>query len=117
MFLFESKPKPIWSEHSPGGYARRDALAVLRDAAQRCGNEDVRTPDVLSALAFLRESATRRYVYGRFLRALDIEEAQSRQDAVQMAYEGIARNASAKPPAEKLRSGSLSTESEASQDS
>ena len=80
-----------WAEETADAFGGRDALAVLRDAADRCGEEDMRTAHVAAALAFLAASATRQGAFDAFRRGLDTPHPQRRSAAVQGAYMAIVR--------------------------
>ena len=80
-----------WAEETADAFGGRDALAVLRDAADRCGEEDMRTAHVTAALAFLAASATRQGAFDDFRRGMDIPDPQTRSQAVLEAYTAISR--------------------------
>jgi hypothetical protein len=86
---FESTP--IWSHNAPGGNVRRDALAILRDATERCDEQDMRNEDVLGALAYLEQDATRKSAFERFRQGLEILDAAERRKRVVSAYDSIVR--------------------------
>lgn len=48
----------------------QDALAILEDAHHRCGEEDMRTPEVFAALQHLEARASERWPFGQFRHAL-----------------------------------------------
>lgn len=80
-----------WAEETADAFGSRDALAVLRDAADRCGEEDMRTAHVAAALAFLSASATRQGAFEAFRRGLAIPDPETRSQAVLEAYRTIFR--------------------------
>ena len=80
-----------WAEETADAFGGRDALAVLRDAADQCAEEDMRTPHVAAALAFLAATATRQGAFEAFRRGLDIQDPAARSTAVLDAFAGIAR--------------------------
>ncbi len=80
-----------WSDATADAFGGRDALAVLRDAALRCADEDMRTPEVKAALAFLIGIASRREAFARFWQSLGISDPTTRSAAVLEAYGAIAR--------------------------
>lgn len=86
-----ARRNPIWSHNAPGGDVRRDALAVLRDAAERCAEQDMRTEDVLGALDYLAGGATRKEAFRNFERGLEVLDAAERQRRVRTAYDAIVR--------------------------
>ena len=50
--------------------ARRDALRVLKDAADRCQEQDMRTEEVRAALDYLKRGSGRGGIFERFWKAL-----------------------------------------------
>lgn len=80
-----------WAEETADAFGGRDALAVLRDAADRCGEEDMRTAHVAAALAFLGASATRQGAFEAFRRGLDVPDPATRSTATQEALASIVR--------------------------
>lgn len=80
-----------WADETADAFGGRDALAVLRDAVVRCADEDMRTPDVLAALAFLAARATRGAAFADFRRGLDLPDPETRSAAILAAYSGIAQ--------------------------
>lgn len=80
-----------WAEETADAFGSRDAMAVLRDAADRCGEEDMRTAHVAAALAFLAASATRRGAFSAFRKGLDIPDPETRSRAVLAALLAISR--------------------------
>jgi hypothetical protein len=59
--------------------ARRDALRVLRDAADRCLEQDMRTPEVRAALDFLKDRSARADLFERFWKALSHQDVEGRR--------------------------------------
>jgi hypothetical protein len=80
-----------WAEETADAFGGRDALAVLRDAADRCAEEDMRTPHVAAALAFLAATATRQGAFDAFRRGLGIPDPATRSVAVLAALASIVR--------------------------
>lgn len=78
-----------WAEETADAYGRRDALAVLQDAADRCGEEDMRTGQVMAALSFLSASATRQGALRAFRVGLDLTDPLGRSRAVYSALVSI----------------------------
>jgi ATP-dependent helicase YprA (DUF1998 family) len=87
----DTRKKPIWHDRVPSANRKRDALVVLREAAENCLERDIQTEEVLSALTMLIETSPRAYVFIRFRKALRIPEAGPRQSAVRNAYDGAER--------------------------
>jgi hypothetical protein len=83
-----------WAEETADAYGRRDALAVLQDAAERRTDEDMRTGQVLAALSFLSASATRQGAFRAFRVGLDLLDPLERSRAV---YSFILRHPWVKP--------------------
>lgn len=48
----------------------QDALAILEDAHRRCGEEDMRTPEVFTALLYLEARASELWPFEQFRHAL-----------------------------------------------
>lgn len=71
--------------------ARRDALRVLRDAADRCGEQDMRTPEVRAALDFLKCRSARSDLLERFWRALSYPDLFERRRVALTELRVIAR--------------------------
>jgi hypothetical protein len=80
-----------WAEETADAFGSRDALAVLRDAAERCGEEDMRTAHVDAALAYLAATATRQGAFGAFRQGLAIHDPETRSRAVLDAFMAISR--------------------------
>lgn len=81
----------LWAEEGADAMGARDALNVLRDAVERCRDEDMRTDEVFEALAFLSATATRQGPFASFRRGLDFQEPATRLAALLAAYRGIRR--------------------------
>lgn len=71
--------------------ARRDAVAVLRDALDRCSDRDMRTAEVRAALDYLRRSASKKWAHDRFWEALGWPEPIGRWQNVNASLNGILR--------------------------
>jgi hypothetical protein len=81
----------LWAEECAPARLQRDALAVLTDAAGRCAEQDMRTPAVIEALAFLEGQILRPALCRRFRAALEIEGPLTRASAVCSALKAIER--------------------------
>jgi hypothetical protein len=81
----------LWAEECAPARLQRDALAVLADAAGRCAEQDMRTPAVIEALAFLEGQLLRPPLCRRFRAALDIPDPLVRASAVRSAIKAIER--------------------------
>lgn len=75
-------------------YARRDALAVLRDAADRCQEQDMRTAEVRAALDFLKSRSSRESLLERFWSALSHSDVMGRRRIALVELRVIMRSAS-----------------------
>jgi hypothetical protein len=82
----------IWAEETADHYGKRDAMAVLADAAGCCFDDDVRQrPELRGALEYLaRETSCAVYV-NRFRKALDEPSPVTRFQAANDAYRALAR--------------------------
>lgn len=80
-----------WADDAAEDRLVRDALAVLRDAAGRCADQDVRTDELAAALAFLERRLVRPALCSTFRTALDLRDPLARYNAVRAAYNAIAR--------------------------
>lgn len=87
-----------WADETADCYGARDALLVLKDAAGRCAEEDMRKPEVAAALAYLAGMAARREAFGRFWRGLHLPDPATRSAAVLEAYGAIDRVLGVKAP-------------------
>lgn len=72
--------------------ARRDALAVLREAAERCWEQDMRTEEVRAALDFLKMGLGRDWLFERFWKALHHADVHERRRLARAELRAIARN-------------------------
>lgn len=72
-------------------HARSHSIAVLRDAVERCQDEDMRTDEVLAALEYLRGCIKRVGCINSFRRSLDIQNPDQRQQALGHYLEAISR--------------------------
>ena len=72
---------------------QRNALASLADAVSRCEYEDMRTPEVLAALEFLRATLPARNgadtALQHFRQALALPNPQQRHQVLQYSYRTI----------------------------
>ena len=80
-----------WADETADAFGTRDALTVLRDAADRCGDEDMRTAEVLAALAYLAGIASRGEAFVAFRRGLDLPDPETRSRAILGAYAAIGK--------------------------
>ena len=80
-----------WADDTADTFGRRDALAILRDAVERCGEQDMRTSDVSAALAYLEAIGTRQRAFIDFRAGLDLPDALERSQAVLRAYKAVVR--------------------------
>jgi hypothetical protein len=78
-------------EEAADQYGRRDAMAVLADAVQRCIDEDMRTAEVFAALDYLAASATRQWPFQQFRRSLDMTNPDARWQNCNASYNAILR--------------------------
>ena len=62
----------IWAEETADQYGKRDAMAVLADAAGCCFDDDVRPrPELRRTLEYLARETSRAVYVNRFRKALD----------------------------------------------
>jgi hypothetical protein len=81
----------LWADECAPARLQREALAVLADAAGRCAEQDMRTPEVIAALAFLEGQLLRPALCRRFRAALETPDSCARAAAVQSALKGLER--------------------------
>ena len=62
--------------------ALRYAIEILEIAARDCFDEDMRTPDVMDALEYLRQHSPRTLALIKFRSSLDIQDPRSRELSV-----------------------------------
>jgi hypothetical protein len=80
----------IWADDSADHAGRRDALAVVACAVERCQDEDVRQDEELAAaLAFLSRYGGLEKRVRAFRQALAIQHPTERQQAAQRILAGI----------------------------
>lgn len=79
----------LWAEETVDHYGRRDALEVLRQAAERTAESDQRTPELRAALRYLRGFATRPAIIERFAGALEVNDPTLRAQLAREAYGAI----------------------------
>lgn len=94
MFSSFSRRVPhfgLWAEDAHAHEDRAAALAILHRAAEVCDEQDMRTPEVLEALAALEARATRRGAFRQFRAALAVPDPQARRAAARKALSGIER--------------------------
>ena len=72
--------------------ARRDALNVLRDAADRCWEQDMRTEEVHAALDFLKTELGRDWIFDAFWKALLDPDVAGRRRRALAELRVIVRN-------------------------
>lgn len=71
--------------------ARRDALRVLKDAADRCQGQDMRTEEVREALDFLKRGSGRGAIFERFWTALAHPDVWGRRRIARAELRAILR--------------------------
>lgn len=71
--------------------ARRDALRVLKDAADRCQEQDMRTEEVRAALDFLKRGSGRPGIFERYWTALAHTDLWDRRRIVLNEFRAIMR--------------------------
>jgi hypothetical protein len=82
----------IWAEETADLYGKRDAMAVLADAAGRCFDDDVRQrPELRRALEYLARETSRAVYINRYRKALDEPNPVIRFRAAGDAYRALAR--------------------------
>ena len=81
----------MWAEETADSFGQRDALAVLQAAVESCIEEDMRTPQVMAALAYLSATATRQGAFDGFRRGLDFQDPTARYTALLGSFRGICR--------------------------
>jgi hypothetical protein len=82
----------IWAEETADQYGKRDAMAVLADAAGCCFDDDVRQrQELLRALDYLARETSRAVYVRRFRKALDEPNPVMRFRAANDAYKALAR--------------------------
>ncbi|WP_250504687.1 hypothetical protein [Caballeronia sp. AZ7_KS35] len=81
----------LWAEESAESWGKADALALLRDAVLCCPNEDMRTAEVLAALDYLGNGATRPAPFAAFRKALDVPDPADRYRQAREAYHAIGK--------------------------
>src|SRR4028118_698605 len=74
-------------------WARRDALRVLRDAADRCQEQDMRTDEVRAALDFVKRGSDYPALFERFWTALSHPDLEGRRRIALTELGVIARQA------------------------
>lgn len=90
MKRYRDMPFAPWADAAAEGQAVRDAFAVLIDALERCGEQDMRTDDVMAALAFLEGRTGKSWHARRFRAALDCEQPELRWQKARTALQGLA---------------------------
>lgn len=83
----------LWAEESADHYGKRDAMAVLADAAGCCFDDDVRQrPELRHALEYLARETSRTVYVSRFRKALDEPNPVIRFQAANDAWRALARH-------------------------
>lgn len=85
----------VWAFEAEGG--KRDAMAVLCDAANRCRDQDMRTPEVFGALDWLARYGCNEKRARAFRNALSLTDPDMRRMAVSGVYDLLARAMRANP--------------------
>jgi hypothetical protein len=81
----------IWAEESADQYGKRDAMAVLAEAAGCCFDDDVRQrPELQRAIEYLARETSRAVYVNRFRKALDEPHPVMRFRAANNAYKALA---------------------------
>ena len=78
-----------WGEETADVFGKRDALNVLKMAVENCVESDMRTPEVLGAVAFLERTATRDWEFKQFRLGLDCHDPINRRIRLHRAFNGI----------------------------
>ena len=82
----------LWAAESADRYGKRDAVAILADAAGRCFDEDMRQQrELLDALDYLARMTSCPVYVSRFRKALDEPNPAVRFRAAGDAYRALAR--------------------------
>ena len=82
----------LWASESADEYGKRDAMAILADAAGRCIDDDMRQRrEVLDALEYLARVTSRAVYVNRFRKALDEPNPAVRFRAAGDAYRALQR--------------------------
>jgi hypothetical protein len=77
----------LWADDTADDYGKRDAMAILADAARRCFDEDMRQRQELqNALDYLARATSRAVYLNRFRKALDEPDPAVRFRAARDAY-------------------------------
>lgn len=79
----------MWAEETADHFGRRDALDVLRQAAERTAESDQRRPELRAALTYLSQLVTRPAIIERFADALNVTDPTLRAQLARTAYEAI----------------------------
>jgi hypothetical protein len=82
----------FWAEETADRYGRRDALEVLRLAAERCAEDDQRTQELQAAIQYLCRFATRPVILERLQAALEEHDPVQRVRLALEAYRAIERH-------------------------
>jgi carbohydrate-binding DOMON domain-containing protein len=82
----------VWADETADFYGKRDAMAVLAEAAGRCFDDDVRQrQELVHALEYLTRETSRAVYVARFRKALDEPNPVIRFRAANDAYKALAR--------------------------
>lgn len=82
----------LWAEETADQYGKRDAMAILADAAGRCFDEDMRQRrELLDALEYLAQVTSRAVYVNRFKKALEEPNPAIRFRAAGDAYKALQR--------------------------
>jgi hypothetical protein len=82
----------LWADDTADDYGKRDAMAILADAARRCFDEDMRQRQELqNALDYLARATSRAVYLNRFRKALDEPNPAGRFRAALDAYNALLR--------------------------
>jgi hypothetical protein len=82
----------LWAEETADDYGKRDAMAILADAAGRCYDQDMRQRQELrDALDYLARVTSRAVYINRFRKALEEPNPAVRFRAAGDAYRALLR--------------------------
>ena len=83
------KAKLVQTSRDLAGLKRTAALAALENAFARCRTQDMRTPGVMQALDYLKESSAKKRPFEQFRKALDIENVKGRWQTMNASLNAI----------------------------
>jgi hypothetical protein len=65
------------------------ALDILKDAFDRCRDEDIRTPEVYAALEYLQSRSATKWPFDQFRNALDNDNEEGKWQVLNASLNGI----------------------------